>query len=110
MTRDELQVIDRTYQLLKWFLKRLEKFPRSHRYGLGRQIEERLYAVFDRLMRAKYAVATDKCKALTGVRRMQRWPRPAHAAIAPAGALRNHVQVLGQSALGCARLGRQTNE
>ncbi|MBU0718017.1 MAG: hypothetical protein KJ749_07200 [Planctomycetes bacterium] len=45
-------VIDRTYQLLKWFLGRLEKFPRAHRYGLGQQIERRLYAVFDALLRA----------------------------------------------------------
>ena len=34
MARDELQVIDRTYQLLKCFLGRLAKFPRAHRYGL----------------------------------------------------------------------------
>lgn len=67
MARDELQVIDRTYQLLKWFLGRLEKFPRSHRYGLGQQIEQRLYAVFDGLMRAKYAAAKNKRDALTGV-------------------------------------------
>ncbi|MBU0639005.1 MAG: hypothetical protein KKB50_09085 [Planctomycetes bacterium] len=39
MARDELQVIDRTYELLKWFLGRLAKFPRAHRYGLGQQIE-----------------------------------------------------------------------
>ncbi len=35
MAKDELLVIDRTYELLKWFLGRLSKFPRSHRYGLG---------------------------------------------------------------------------
>jgi len=50
MARDELQVVDRTYQLLKWFLGRLAKFPRSHRYGLGQQIEQRLYAVFRGLL------------------------------------------------------------
>ena len=67
MPKEELLVIDRTYQLLKWFLGRLEKFPRSHRYGLGQQIEQRLYAVFDGLLRAKYAAVTDKCEALQGV-------------------------------------------
>ena len=67
MAKDELLVINRTYELLKWFLRRLEKFPRSHRYGLGQQIEQRLYAVFDGLMRAKYAAGTDKREALTCV-------------------------------------------
>jgi len=38
MAKDELLVIDRTYELLKWFLGRLSKFPRAHRYGLGQQI------------------------------------------------------------------------
>ena len=67
MTRDELQVIDRTYELLKWFLGRLGKFPRSHRYGLGSQIEQRLYAVFDGLLRAKYSSAAEKREALLDV-------------------------------------------
>ena len=35
MAKDELLVIDRTYELLKCFLGRLEKFPRSHGQGLG---------------------------------------------------------------------------
>lgn len=65
--RDELQVIDRTYELLKWFLGHLQKFPRSHRYGLGQQIEQRLYAVFDGLLRAKYAGAGDKSASLAEV-------------------------------------------
>ena len=67
MARDELQVIDRTYELLKWFLGRLAKFPRAHRYGLGQQIEQRLYAVFDGLLRAKYGTGVDTREALTNV-------------------------------------------
>ncbi len=39
MPEDELLVIDRRHQLLKWFLGRLAKFPRSHRDRLGQQIE-----------------------------------------------------------------------
>ena len=67
MAKDELLVIDRTYELLKWFLGRLEKFPRSHRYGLGQQIEQRLYTVFDGLLRAKYTGAGDKSASLAEV-------------------------------------------
>jgi hypothetical protein len=40
MARDELLVIDRTYEFVKWFLNHLAKFPRSHRYGLGQRIEK----------------------------------------------------------------------
>jgi len=67
MARDELLVIDRTYELLKWFLGHLGKFPRSHRYGLGQQIEQRLYVIFNGLLRAKYAGPGDKRASLTEV-------------------------------------------
>ena len=60
MSKDELLVIDRTYELLKWYLGRLEKFPRSHRYGLGQRIETRLYEIFEGLVRAKYGRGPDK--------------------------------------------------
>jgi hypothetical protein len=53
MARDELLVIDRTCELLKWFVGHLGKFPRSHRYGIRQQIEQRLYAVFHGLLRAE---------------------------------------------------------
>lgn len=54
MAKENLLVIDRTYDLLKWFLGRLAKFPRSHRYGLGQRIETTLYGVFEGLIRARY--------------------------------------------------------
>ena len=52
------------YELVKWFLGRLEKFPRSHRYGLGQRIETRLYGIFEGLIRAKYAAGPEKTHAL----------------------------------------------
>jgi hypothetical protein len=67
MAKDELLVIDKTYELLKWFLGRLEKFPRSHRYGLGQRLETRLYDVFEALVHAKYATAHDKAADLAAV-------------------------------------------
>ena len=57
MLKENLLVIDRTYELLKWFLGRLAKFPRSHRYGLGQRIETTLYGVFEGLIRARYCSA-----------------------------------------------------
>ena len=67
MAKDELLVIARMYELLKWFLGHLGKFPRSHRYGLGQRIETRLYGVFEGLVRAKYAGGADKIAALAAV-------------------------------------------
>lgn len=45
MAREELQVVDRTYELLKWFLGHLAKFPRHHRYSLGVAMENRLQTI-----------------------------------------------------------------
>jgi hypothetical protein len=67
MTNDELLVIDRTYELVKWFMGRLEKFPRSHRYGLGQRIEKQLYSIFEGLIRAKYAGSPAKVQELAAV-------------------------------------------
>jgi hypothetical protein len=38
MAQDELLVIDRAYELVKWYLGRLGKVPRSHGYGLDERI------------------------------------------------------------------------
>jgi len=67
MGTDDVLVIDRTYELLKWYLGRLEKLPRSHRYGLGQRIESTLYAVFEGLVRARYAARAEKAAALSEV-------------------------------------------
>lgn len=67
MAKDELVVIDRTYELVRWFLPHLAKFPRSHRYGLGQRIETRLYETFEALVRAKYSAAAGKREQLNAV-------------------------------------------
>ena len=67
MAKDDLLVIDRTYELVKWFLGHLGKFPRSHRYGLGQRIETRLYTLFEGLVRVKYASGPGKVAALAAV-------------------------------------------
>ena len=67
MPKDELLVIDRTFELVKWFLGRLEKFPRSHRYGLGQCIESRLYSIFEGMIRARYTGSPAKAQELAAV-------------------------------------------
>lgn len=65
--KNELPVIERTYDLMKWFLGRVAKFPRSHRYSLGQRIESRLYDVMEQLIRAKYAERGSKAPHLAAV-------------------------------------------
>ena len=60
MKTTNVSLIDRAYEFVKWFLNHLAKFPRSHRYGLGQRIENRLYGVLEGLVEAQYAPAQRK--------------------------------------------------
>ena len=50
----ELVIIEKTQELLVWTLKHIAKFPRSHRYGLGLRLEQRLSSLLDRFIEAKF--------------------------------------------------------
>jgi hypothetical protein len=54
MATDELAVIARTYDLVKWSCGHIGKFPRSHRFVLGERIERRLYDLLETLIQARY--------------------------------------------------------
>lgn len=54
MSSPELPVIQRTYDLLKWFSERVARFPRVHRHTLGALILSHLHALLDLLLEAKY--------------------------------------------------------
>jgi len=51
----ELIIIEKTHELLVWTLKHIEKFPRSHRYGVGLRLEQRITDMLEHLLRAKYS-------------------------------------------------------
>lgn len=51
----ELSVISNSIEFSTWVLQKLEKFPRSHRYGIGSRIETKLYELVDLLIEAKYS-------------------------------------------------------
>ena len=55
----ELKVIADCYDLALYLSQRVEKFPRSHRYTLGADIERRVQSLLGQLIRAKYATGTD---------------------------------------------------
>ena len=50
----ELLVIDKAHALLVWTLNHVARFPRSHRYGVGLRLEERITTILELLLRAKY--------------------------------------------------------
>lgn len=50
----ELEVILRTYQFVLWSCRHVARFPRQHRIPFGDKLEERLFAVQDLLLQAKY--------------------------------------------------------
>ncbi|MBL8879845.1 MAG: diversity-generating retroelement protein Avd [Phycisphaerales bacterium] len=64
---NSLPVIDRTFDLIKWYSAHVAKFPRSHRYSLGQRIEAKLYDILEGLVEAEYAEGAAKTAPLTAV-------------------------------------------
>lgn len=52
--RDEIQVVRDGYALARELAERVQRFPRSHRYGLGAALETRARRILELLIRAKY--------------------------------------------------------
>jgi hypothetical protein len=50
----ELAVITKTYDLIRWSCHHTGKFPRNHRFVLGERLEGNLYDLLETLIRAKY--------------------------------------------------------
>lgn len=51
---DELPIIQKTYDLIVWFVPILNRLPHSHKFMLGDKIIERLYRVLEQLVLARY--------------------------------------------------------
>ncbi len=51
----ELPIIQKTYDLLKWYIPILNCLPRNHRFALGNRIVNNLYDLLEGLIRARYA-------------------------------------------------------
>ena len=45
----ELPIIQKTYDLLKWYIPILKRLPKNFRFSLGTRISERLYGVLETL-------------------------------------------------------------
>jgi hypothetical protein len=51
----ELSIIQKTYDLIKWYVPILNKLPRDHKLLLGNRIVTELYNTLDNLIMAQYA-------------------------------------------------------
>ena len=54
MSNQELPVIRKTYDLALWACRHVGRFPRQHRFVLGKRLERRLYDLLETLLQARY--------------------------------------------------------
>ncbi|MDZ8077512.1 MAG: diversity-generating retroelement protein Avd [Nostoc sp. DedQUE01] len=51
----DLPIIQKTYDLIKWYVPILNRLPRDHKFLLGNRIITELYDLLDSLIVARYA-------------------------------------------------------
>ena len=52
---NELPIIQKTYELILWYVPLLNGLPRDHKFALGDRIVTGLYDILDDLITARYA-------------------------------------------------------
>ena len=63
--QQDLPIIQKTYDLIKWYVPLLNKLPRDHKFGLGNRTISGLYELLEGLIEARYA--TEKLERLRGL-------------------------------------------
>ena len=58
---NELPIIQKTYDLIKWYIPILNRLPRNHRFALGDRMSDNLYDLLEGLIRARYATRISIC-------------------------------------------------
>ena len=61
---NELPIIQKTYDLIKWYIPIVNRLPRNHRFTLGERIINNLYDLLEGLIQARYAKRRDKLACL----------------------------------------------
>lgn len=51
---DELPIIQKTYDLIKWYVPILNRLPRNHKFLLGDRMIAGLYNLLEELLKARY--------------------------------------------------------
>jgi hypothetical protein len=54
-SHNELPIIQKSYDLILWYVPLLNKLPRDHKFGLGQRIVDNLYRLLEELIAARYA-------------------------------------------------------
>lgn len=52
---EELPIIQKTYDLIKWYIPILNRLPRDHKFILGDRMITRLYDLLETLIQARYS-------------------------------------------------------
>ena len=65
LEQKELPIIQKTYDLIQWYIPRLNKLPRDYKFLLGDRIQSGLYGLLEALIRARYC--SDKVPILEGL-------------------------------------------
>lgn len=55
ITKSELPIVQKTYDLIKWYVPILNRLPRDHKFGLGDRMVAILYELLEALITARYA-------------------------------------------------------
>ena len=55
MTMQEPPIIQKTYNLIKWYVPILNKLPRNHKFTLGDRMVNKLYDILEDLIAARFA-------------------------------------------------------
>jgi hypothetical protein len=63
----ELPIIQKTYDLIKWYIPILNRLPRDHRFTLGERIIQGLYDLLEGFIQARYS--RDKMPQLETINR-----------------------------------------
>jgi hypothetical protein len=63
---EELPIIQKTYDLIRWYVPILNRLPRDHRFGLGARMVDSLYGLLEGLIQARYT-RTQKLSRLEGL-------------------------------------------
>ena len=54
MKTNELPVIQKTYDLIKWYIPIINRLPRIHKFAIGDRITKFLYEMLEDLIIARY--------------------------------------------------------
>jgi hypothetical protein len=61
----DLPIIQKAYDLIKWYIPIINRLPREHKHVLGERLSQNLYDLLDSLIIARYA--REKIQILTSL-------------------------------------------